>query len=87
MNISLHSRLIAMDGVYFDEKGNIHFAFRWMPALLGLKLGLTCRCDNNREHIKGWNPAAEIAGKSKRKDCSSVAGATVPIALQWRMHY
>ena len=32
------------------------FAFGWMPALLGLKLGLTYRYDNRREQIIGWNP-------------------------------
>ncbi|MDD2763047.1 MAG: radical SAM protein [Opitutaceae bacterium] len=29
----------------------------WLPALLGLKLGLTYRYDNRREGISGWNPA------------------------------
>ena len=29
----------------------------WLPALLGLKLGLTYRYDNRREQIVGWNPA------------------------------
>jgi len=29
----------------------------WVPALLGLKLNLTYRYDNRREHIKGRNPA------------------------------
>ncbi len=51
----------------------------WMPALLGLKLGLTYRYDNRRERISGWNPehgrptpaegdrwvAAEVAGAGK----------------------
>jgi len=32
------------------------FAVGWMPALLGLKLGLTYRYDNRREKIVGWNP-------------------------------
>ena len=32
------------------------FAIGWMPALLGLKLGLTYRYDNRRERIIGWNP-------------------------------
>ena len=32
------------------------FAVGWMPALLGLKLGLTYRYDNRREGIVGWNP-------------------------------
>ena len=33
------------------------FTVGWMPALLGLKLGLTYRYDNKREGIVGWNPA------------------------------
>lgn len=33
------------------------FSVGWMPALLGLKLGLTYRYDNRREGIVGWNPA------------------------------
>ncbi|HTY87794.1 MAG TPA: radical SAM protein [Candidatus Acidoferrum sp.] len=51
----------------------------WMPAWLGLKLGLTYRYDNRRERIIGWNPgrrqptpaedsqwvAAEMAGAGK----------------------
>jgi radical SAM superfamily enzyme YgiQ (UPF0313 family) len=31
-----------------------------MPALLGLKLGLTYRYDNRREGIVGWNPAQGV---------------------------
>ena len=40
------------------------FAVGWMPALLGLKLGLTYRYDNRREGIVGWNPAGakSVAG-------------------------
>jgi radical SAM superfamily enzyme YgiQ (UPF0313 family) len=33
------------------------FTVGWLPALLGLKLGLTYRYDNKREGIIGWNPA------------------------------
>jgi radical SAM superfamily enzyme YgiQ (UPF0313 family) len=33
----------------------------WLPALLGLKLGLTYRYDNRREGIVGWNPACRRA--------------------------
>jgi len=33
------------------------FSVGWMPALLGLKLWLTYRYDNQREGIVGWNPA------------------------------
>jgi radical SAM superfamily enzyme YgiQ (UPF0313 family) len=34
------------------------FTVGWMPALLGLKLGLTYRYDNRREGIVGRNPAS-----------------------------
>lgn len=33
------------------------FAIGWVPALLGLKLGLTYRYDVRREGMTGWNPA------------------------------
>ena len=33
----------------------------WMPALFGVKLGLTYRYDNKREGIIGWNPAKSVA--------------------------
>ena len=36
------------------------FVVGWMPALLGLKLGLTYRYDNRREKIAGWNPAQAL---------------------------
>jgi radical SAM superfamily enzyme YgiQ (UPF0313 family) len=38
------------------------FTCGWVPALLGLKLGLTYRYDNRREGIKGRNPAPAGAG-------------------------
>ncbi len=55
------------------------FVVGWLPAWLGLKLGLTYRYDNRREQITGWNPerrrsapaggdrwvAAEVAGTGK----------------------
>jgi hypothetical protein len=31
----------------------------WVPAWLGLKLGLTYRYDNRREGIKGWDPMTQ----------------------------
>jgi radical SAM superfamily enzyme YgiQ (UPF0313 family) len=37
------------------------FTAGWMPALLGLKLGLTYRYDNRREGIVGRNPASSAA--------------------------
>jgi hypothetical protein len=33
----------------------------WMPALFGVKLGLTYRRDNKREGIVGWNPLKGVA--------------------------
>jgi hypothetical protein len=36
--------------------------FRWIPAFLGLKRGLTYRYDIKRGKIIGWNPAE---GKNK----------------------
>jgi radical SAM superfamily enzyme YgiQ (UPF0313 family) len=40
--------------------GRAVFATGWLPALLGLKLGLTYRYDNQREGIAGWNPARAV---------------------------
>jgi radical SAM superfamily enzyme YgiQ (UPF0313 family) len=42
------------------------FTLGWKPALLGLKLGLTYRYDNQREGIVGWNPA-KFAGNCESK--------------------
>jgi radical SAM superfamily enzyme YgiQ (UPF0313 family) len=36
------------------------FSIGWLPALLGLKLGLTYRYDNQHEGIVGWNPARGV---------------------------
>ena len=36
------------------------FELRWTATILGLKLGLTYRYDNEHENIVGWNPAARI---------------------------
>ena len=33
----------------------------WLPAWLGLRLGLTYRYDNNREGVRGRNPAVDRA--------------------------
>jgi radical SAM superfamily enzyme YgiQ (UPF0313 family) len=41
------------------------FTCGWTPALLGLKLNLTYRYDNRREHIEGRNPAREWNGQLK----------------------
>ncbi len=37
------------------------FTVGWLPALLGLRLGLTYRYDNRREGIVGWNPARGVS--------------------------
>jgi radical SAM superfamily enzyme YgiQ (UPF0313 family) len=42
------------------------FTVGWLPALLGLKLGLTYRYDNKREGIVGWNPARSAPGQTHR---------------------
>ncbi len=40
------------------------FTVGWMPALLGLKLGLTYRYDVKRGRIVGWNPAQPMAERT-----------------------
>lgn len=52
----LYSRFYRLDQILWRSMRNI-LAFRWMAAILGLKLGLTYRYDNRREQIVGWNPA------------------------------
>jgi radical SAM superfamily enzyme YgiQ (UPF0313 family) len=42
------------------------FTVGWIPAFLGLKLGLTYRYDNKREGIVGWNPARSAPGRTIR---------------------
>lgn len=54
----LYAQFYRLDRIVLRFLRNIA-AFRWMPALLGLKLGLTYRYDNKRERIIGWNPAAK----------------------------
>lgn len=53
----LYAQFYRLDRILRRFAHNI-LAFRWMSALLGLKLGLTYRYDNKRENIIGWNPAA-----------------------------
>jgi radical SAM superfamily enzyme YgiQ (UPF0313 family) len=52
----LYDQFYRLDRILWRFARNL-LAFRWMPALLGLRLGLTYRYDNRRENIKGWNPA------------------------------
>jgi radical SAM superfamily enzyme YgiQ (UPF0313 family) len=52
----LYSQFYRLDRILWRFARNI-LGFRWMSALLGLKLGLTYRYDNKRENIGGWNPA------------------------------
>jgi len=40
------------------------FAIGWLPAILGLKLNLTYRYDNQREGIVGRNPARRVTRES-----------------------
>jgi radical SAM superfamily enzyme YgiQ (UPF0313 family) len=51
----VYSRFYSLDQIFLRFVRNM-LAFRWMPALLGLKLGMTYRYDNMRENIRGWNP-------------------------------
>jgi hypothetical protein len=51
----VYSRFYSLDQIFLRFVRNM-LAFRWMPALLGLKLGMTYRHDNIRENIRGWNP-------------------------------
>jgi radical SAM superfamily enzyme YgiQ (UPF0313 family) len=51
------------------------FVVGWMPALLGLKLGLTYRYDNRREKIAGWNPAQAVPTPIGRAEFPPVAAA------------
>jgi radical SAM superfamily enzyme YgiQ (UPF0313 family) len=51
----LYAQFYRLDRILWRFARNL-LAFRWMPALLGLRLGLTYRYDNKRESITGWNP-------------------------------
>ncbi len=53
----LYAQFYRLDRVLWRFLRNV-LAFRWLPALLGLKLSLTYRYDNKRERIIGRNPAA-----------------------------
>ena len=54
--------------------GRAVFTVGWVPALLGLKLGLTYRYDNQREGIAGWNPAHAVSATA------SIGCQTLPAA-------
>ena len=45
----------------------------WLPAWLGLKLGLTYRYDNRREKIRGRNPALDAISKLPARRLASVS--------------
>ena len=59
----LYARFYRLDKILLRFIRNI-VNRRWMPALLGLELGLTYRYDNRRERIQGWNPAKKISNTS-----------------------
>jgi radical SAM superfamily enzyme YgiQ (UPF0313 family) len=48
------------------------FTTGWMPALLGLKLGLTYRYDNRRQKVRGWNPVRATHGDREKQDVAAV---------------
>jgi len=48
------------------------FKLGWMPAWLGLKLGLTYRYDNRRQGIRGWNPARCCTPRVARWSCAAL---------------
>ncbi len=55
----LYAEFYRLDRILWRFARNI-LACRCIPAILGLKLGLTYRYDNKREHIRGRNPAENI---------------------------
>jgi radical SAM superfamily enzyme YgiQ (UPF0313 family) len=48
------------------------FTTGWMPALLGLKLGLTYRYDNRRQKVRGWNPARATHEDMEKQEMAAV---------------
>jgi radical SAM superfamily enzyme YgiQ (UPF0313 family) len=75
----VYSRFYRLDRILWRFVRGV-FSLGWMPALLGLKLGLTYRYDNRREAIVGWNPApppqparARGAGALFRRFASAIA--------------
>jgi radical SAM superfamily enzyme YgiQ (UPF0313 family) len=68
----LYSRFYRLDRILWRCVRNL-LAFRVMSALLGLRLGLTYRYDNRREHIVGWNPAK----RRRHVGCSIPSGAAL----------
>jgi radical SAM superfamily enzyme YgiQ (UPF0313 family) len=52
------------------------FAIGWLPAILGLKLNLTYRYDNEREEIVGRNPARTAARDNYVITALELAGLT-----------
>jgi len=61
----LYAQFYRLDRIWWRFVRTIFHA-GWMPALLGLRLGLTYRYDNRREGIIGWNP--ERAGQGTARN-------------------
>jgi radical SAM superfamily enzyme YgiQ (UPF0313 family) len=53
----LYAQFYRLDRVLWRSVRDL-FLLKWVSAWLCLKLGLTYRYDNKREHITGWNPAS-----------------------------
>jgi radical SAM superfamily enzyme YgiQ (UPF0313 family) len=62
----LYARFYRLDHILWRFARNV-LAFKWMSALLGLKLGLTYRYDNRREKIIGRNPAKAFSHEIHEK--------------------
>jgi radical SAM superfamily enzyme YgiQ (UPF0313 family) len=61
----LYAQFYRLDRIIWRFARSV-FTVGWLPALLGLKLGLTYRYDNKREGIVGWNPARSAPGQTHR---------------------
>ena len=63
----LYGQFYRLDRILWRAINGV-FTVGWLPALLGLKLGLTYRYDNRRERIVGWNPARRCGPIAERPD-------------------
>ncbi len=63
----LYARFYRLDRILWRALRGF-FTVGWLPALLGLKLGLAYRYDNRREGIIGWNPARSRGSVAVRPD-------------------
>ena len=70
----LYAQFYRLDRIWWRFVRSL-FVTGWMPALLGLKLGLTYRYDNRREKIAGWN-AARTRSTPDRSDRLAPAAST-----------